>query len=250
MKKIMLIYYRMMKIYHLHKKCKRCLTLKRLNSLIKEICPSVNKKGDNVIIHHDDSSSEEEGSTELRIEDGNNNYIPLETILVEEAEFIEKLWELQNSESILFYIEYIVGGKKVGITKFSYPPQNHSVPTFLDPTCRKVKLRFKQGFVNTLPTKELYRYELMEVVTFVKNDIPRVFYSMCMLNSGEQMKCSPHRFILLAILMTLCKDGRFDYLVWDSESRRIFKWQHNDFISKFWCEPWITFSGKYYCLKN
>lgn len=91
-------------------KVQEMLNSKAAKLINKEICPSVNK-GDNVIIHHDDSS-EEEGSTELRIEDGNNNYIPLETILVEEAEFIEKLWELQNSESIL-YIEYMVGGKRL-----------------------------------------------------------------------------------------------------------------------------------------
>jgi hypothetical protein len=53
---------------------------------------------------------------------------------------------------------------------------------------------------------------------------------MCQLNSSTHGT----RFILLRILMTLCKDNRTDAMVYDTKLKRVIIWEDIGRLKHFW----------------
>jgi len=67
-------------------------------------------------------------------------------------------------------------------------------------------------------------------VQLTNKNTPRFFIAMCQLNSSTHGT----RFILLRILMTLCKDNRTDAMVYDTKLKRVIIWEDIGLLKHFW----------------
>jgi len=65
----------------------------------------------------------------------------------------------------------------------------------------------------------------------------RTYYSMCQLHSNEYPGRTTDQYILVAILSTMCKDNRNDFLVYNKAVKDIEIWEGTERIKHYWCAP-------------
>ena len=70
----------------------------------------------------------------------------------------------------------------------------------------------------------------------------RTYVSMCRLNSNTIYK---DEFVLVALLMTLCKDKRIDSVVYSTKIRQILIWKDTQVLENFYCDPKLEFDVNY-----
>lgn len=63
----------------------------------------------------------------------------------------------------------------------------------------------------------------------------RVYYAFCQLECHPCEAFEQYQFVLVAIMTTLCKDFRNDFLLWNKKINRMEYCQDTSFIKRFWC---------------
>ena len=177
------------------------------------------------------------------LESGQLKSWPPSEILTTEKIHSERLLKLYKPGSVPAsdFDSFVIGGEPRDICAFHF--QDTEGPS------GQVRFAFRERSYFESDNFVLYRWETISAfVTCLQSGgrgssrDERVFYSMCKLQHAVHRD----RFFLLQILMTLCKDFRMDFLVYDTKSNSVVLLTDTTFIKSCWCLPSAYISQEYY----
>lgn len=184
-----------------------------------------------------------------------------------EDELRSKMHQLYSKSSTIdeFRLNdgFINGGRGFTLVPFYYS-DNNIVAQDLSGDNRRCIMSFAKEWEHNLEGDDpycYYRYDLLAAVSMSRltrevNDEEnchgdatlqaskmcyRSYVSMCRLNSNTEYG---NEFILVALLITLCKDKRIDSMVYSTKLRQIFIWQDTQMLEQFYCDPKLEFDVK------
>lgn len=166
-------------------------------------------------------------------------------------------------EEYLLRDGFINGGDGFTLVPFYYSEDNSTMVDF--DSRNKVYMCFAKEWEHTGEDEDprcYYRYDLLAAVCLKRFTVEskiledgdnefddkgdfergkmrhRTYVSMCRLNSNTVYKDD---FILVALLMTLCKDKRIDSIVYNTKIRQILVWKDTQVLENFYCDPKLDF---------
>ena len=160
-------------------------------------------------------------------------------------------------EEYLLNDGFINGGDGFTLVPFYYSEDNSVIKDF---DSRGKVMCFAKEWVHTGEGEDprcYYRYDLLAAVCLKRFTVEskihedddnesddvgkmrfRTYVSMCRLNSNTIYK---DEFVLVALLMTLCKDKRIDSVVYSTKIRQILIWKDTQVLENFYCDPKLKF---------
>jgi hypothetical protein len=122
------------------------------------------------------------------------------------------------------FVTLTVGGIKQKFLSFVYDIHNHEIPPLNSKRNKRMLMISERYIIDGEPVYKLFRYEAIDLASFAfagenKSRIVRVFFSMTIL--FHPCEALDKKYILLKILMTLCKDARLEFVIMDLDTNQI-----------------------------